>query len=911
MLKTLTLALYKAPEGELLESDDHKTTSRDTTSVIQEAGSIINDMIHTEIRKYGDQTPDLTSFDLEASIKNINPNLWDFVCRSTKSVRETIGITHGVEHEHIKNVRRYCIIAMIMFATNASCNTPLHHLVADTIEVYGGSRQLMRILNRLGVCVSSDTHDRFVTCIAEQQSKASLWCELTPGTFTVATVDNIDFLQSHAAVYSGDQSRSYHGTTIQAIQPIPSMTLSTRICSVPSNNFSTPESSAACLNALPDTHANLKTSALVTSSETVHVSRPLQPVAQEASGKRHYSSSPANSPHKHGKTGPKRRRTMQVMSRTKLFAGNADLTLTISHPSLQLEHFKENLCEVKSKTLLSKQAFTYFVQKFAQKNAELDGILKPLRKFIPPTIAQLADHNPSVIYYMDLLDENADSEETMAEVAEMVNSQITSECQKWVLLVGDGKTYDHLIKVKRLYGTALKSVLIYPGDWHILKNFQPVLMKAWYHLGLREIAKAAGFRGETLTSLENCSHFKRTHLFIVQVWEALYCEVISSFATTNPEIEAKVIEVIEQHSSGTTSVDLLLTMQEVLSDMSTFSDFSNFLSLRSEADDTWKLWSNFLFNDCFCYVSLFLAIRTSNWDLRMSSLKQMAPLFAAYDRPCYQRLLPRHIADVLSYPEEIIQCLKAGGFTVKVTGGIGHAVALDEAHEMCINKDMKMAVARPTVPYLKKTTFFFSYRIKAQKQLISQLFPQPTILPQTPSIWDSTSTGKRWNDNVVQMRATIAEHCIFTTNSDNNRGVVNLFANKQATPEQAHDLLNARKIGEQSYLGFVKYHLLQLPSVNAPVRQKRLLTMAPIKVTKRRITQQQKEQQNTNKYLRRRLAWCNQTGEKYDESTEQYSLLPRSLAEIDGTPHKGTKSKWTEKLQARYATTVIPIPINT
>ena len=80
----------------------------------------------------------------------------------------------------------------------------------------------------------------------------------------------------------------------------------------------------------------------------------------------------------------------------------------------------------------------------------------------------------------------------------------------------------------------------------------------------------------------------------------------------------------------------------------------------------------------------------------------MAPLFSAYDRPCYQKLIPRHIADIYSYPEDIIHCFKRGGFTVKIKGGIGHAVALDEAHEMCINRDMEMAVVRPTLPYLKK-----------------------------------------------------------------------------------------------------------------------------------------------------------------------------------------------------------------
>ena len=78
-------------------------------------------------------------------------------------------------------------------------------------------------------------------------------------------------------------------------------------------------------------------------------------------------------------------------------------------------------------------------------------------------------------------------------------------------------------------------------------------------------------------------------------------------------------------------------------------------------------------------------------------------------------------------------------------GGLGHAVGFDEAHEMCVNKDMKMAAVRPTQAYL--TNFFLSYRITAQCQHTSQLFPDATEPTQKPTIFDSTpsilSTGMK------------------------------------------------------------------------------------------------------------------------------------------------------------------------
>ena len=111
---------------------------------------------------------------------------------------------------------------------------------------------------------------------------------------------------------------------------------------------------------------------------------------------------------------------------------------------------------------------------------------------------------------MELVDENPDSSDTIRYVAELLLNATSSEDQGgYVIVVGDEKTYQHLIKVKQTYGSTLNKLLTFPGDWHTLANFQPVLMKMYYHAGLKQLAQVSGYRAETLTALENCSNFSR------------------------------------------------------------------------------------------------------------------------------------------------------------------------------------------------------------------------------------------------------------------------------------------------------------------------------------------------------------------------------------------------------------------
>lgn len=161
------------------------------------------------------------NLDLSKFTEDIDPKLRIFVNNATKSTRCRKGAVSNVEISHT----RFQILCQLIFCTNPSCPTPMHYLLADAIEICGGSRDLIRVLNRLGSVVSNDTYDRFVAAKSEVHRVQTMWEHLDEKIFTITTVDNFDKNSRHAMVRSGSQPRGYHGTTLMVIQPDPHIVL--------------------------------------------------------------------------------------------------------------------------------------------------------------------------------------------------------------------------------------------------------------------------------------------------------------------------------------------------------------------------------------------------------------------------------------------------------------------------------------------------------------------------------------------------------------------------------------------------------------------------------------------------------------------------------------------------------------
>ena len=113
---------------------------------------------------------------------------------------------------------------------------------------------------------------------------------------------------------------------------------------------------------------------------------------------------------------------------------------------------------------------------------------------------------------------------------------------------------------------------------------------------------------------------------------------------------------------------------------------------------------------------------------------------------------------------------------------------------------------------------------------------------------------------------------------------------KQATPDEQHDMLNIRSIGQTDLDAMIKHTYLAKSSTKPITRKKRLQIFNTKKVTKQRVKQLYKEKQLVTKCLKLRLLHAQACANALQlPQGEQYLELSRAIATETGIPNKGNK----------------------
>ena len=212
----------------------------------------------------------------------------------------------------------------------------------------------------------------------------------------------------------------------------------------------------------------------------------------------------------------------------------------------------------------------------------------------------------------------------------------------------------------------------------MLMNYQSALMKPYFDAGLKSLAEACGY---PLPAIKHCTQLKKTHNFIMEAWDALYRTMLATFirvSSSEPSMENVSHNLLDEvvnllSCANAKKCDFRGNINSAIGDITNNASaflrkFEKFIEKMACNDDTWRFWVQFVFVDAMAYVSLYLAIRSGDWHLRMHSMKIMAPIFTAFDHPTYQKLISNHISDLLDLPEPILLMLAQGAFVVNISG---------------------------------------------------------------------------------------------------------------------------------------------------------------------------------------------------------------------------------------------------
>jgi hypothetical protein len=523
----------------------------------------------------------------------------------------------------------------------------------------------------------------------------------------------------------------------------------------------------------------------------------------------------------------------------------------------------------------------------------------------------------SQIVYVACWELKASDKIDFAEALERLKVALDVEGRlKELVLVGDQQTWKQMVDLKNDFQADYKWLYPLPGDWHTLLNAQPVFKKVFMNAGLLNMASKMGYtEASAVGALAESANFRRNHLFLIETWEAVYWVQLKHFLSDKgyerafedleelqselgsetmqaagrscpalPEPRAKVEEVLTAAKADLRGLE---------------AEFQRWGEELGNTSKTWAFWWRFVHVDMQGYLALWLAIQTGNWDLKVAAYKLLGPMFRAYDRTHYQQLIPLHLAHLHRWPPHIVEALRQGVWSVSLNGRPFRSLAIDEAHKSCINRDLKMALAR----IVGQEALVLKVNWLPQRALILKPLMENLEFEKGTTNLDELAAGLGAHRH---LEVNIQEAVKFIWSEGRLREpvivgaedhLVHLFSGQHAMLQPELDLLNFRKIGEDLLLRFVRHSILRAPMARRRAEKKQYLLgfLAAKKASKKKADKQVAEAKRRELVLKRLVdVW--RKDRPFDRSLTITNPVAQALFTVSGEMRKGAKSLFTRHL---------------
>ena len=209
--------------------------------------------------------------------------------------------------------------------------------------------------------------------------------------------------------------------------------------------------------------------------------------------------------------------------------------------------------------------------------------------------------------------------------------------EKKILLTGDQQTYKLTKDLQANFPLKYNWFYAVPGDWHLLKLMAELIKSIIWDGGFKEMCVACGHKKEV-------NQWQDIHI----MFSALH-DVLLRNCTTKYESKYPIEERREKK----------------------FWDFVAELAKQTNNDEVSRFWAELL-TILNAYMGLYFSIRSGNFMLRNACVKQIAPIFFAYSRDKYEELTLTNLQDYMTFPQELLDELMEGKWTVSLKGNPYH-----------------------------------------------------------------------------------------------------------------------------------------------------------------------------------------------------------------------------------------------
>ena len=335
--------------------------------------------------------------------------------------------------------------------------------------------------------------------------------------------------------------------------------------------------------------------------------------------------------------------------------------------------------------------------------------------------------------------------------------------------------------------------------------------------------------------------------------------------------------------------------------------FNKFLALKSEESETFKYWNN-VSKMIQLLRNLVRADRERNWELYLTTVKEIIPMFAIFDHTNYLRWCSLYLEDIQTLNEtapDVYREFLKGNFYGKRKPGKFNSVGTDMCLEQTINRSSKGKGG--VVGETRKKSFFTMWNLIYHEMLEVNNLGREISGAQLDK-WELVFHHKDNNADITRSESNVRSMMEFILSRENPFSVTleprlhNILNQQIMTEEIRKDLLNLFENGNESYLEFRENRFIQKKEkLSDVIHRHNIKTFVSIRKDKAKTQTINQKTLKINIILAQKIIDLARVRNFDDKRLFEYNLVPTSyLFDADGLIIKTDKSSLIREMESMY-----------